>query len=285
VDFLQRMTTNNVQALAEGHSCVTVLTSPTAKIVQVFTVLARAQDLLLLPAPGETVALARHLRGQIFFMDKVQVADRSAEYARFRLMGSQALTVLAASGLDLQGMADGEWRANSSLIAVFQRQYDIPGYELLVDVSKQEDLVARLAAVHTTLLTAEDAYQVRRIELGRPLPGAELTGEYNPLEAGLAWACADNKGCYTGQEIIARQVTYDKVTRHLVGLTGGALLSPGSPLTTGDREVGVVTSAAHSLHQDAPLALAIVKRPHDAAGTELQCGDQTVTVASLPFAA
>ena len=46
-----------------------------------------------------------------------------------------------------------------------------------------------------------------------PPPAPRLTGEYSPLEAGLAWACAENKGCYTGQEIIARQITYDKVTR------------------------------------------------------------------------
>ncbi len=104
VDFLQRMTTNDVKALAgnaaDGQSCVTVLTSPTAKIVQVFTVLARADDVLLLPALGAAEALARHLRGQIFFMDKVKVSDLSAQFARLRLMGPQALTALAATGLD-----------------------------------------------------------------------------------------------------------------------------------------------------------------------------------------
>ena len=90
VDFLQRMTTNNILALQPGGSCVTVLTSPTAKIVQVFTVLARPEDLLLLPAEGETAALERHLRSQIFFMDQVEVANVGADRLRFRLMGPQA---------------------------------------------------------------------------------------------------------------------------------------------------------------------------------------------------
>jgi folate-binding protein YgfZ len=178
---------------------------------------------------------------------------------------------------------EGEWRSHHGLIAVLQRQFDVPGYELIVQQEKQDELLARLTAVHTTVLNGEDAYQALRVELGRPLPGAELVGEYNPLEAGLAWACAENKGCYTGQEIIARQVTYDKVTRSLVGVIGGAALTTGAALTSGGREVGNVTSVVHSPLLNAPAALAIVKRPHDAAGTELQCEEQAVQVVALPL--
>jgi folate-binding protein YgfZ len=283
VDFLQRMTTNNIQALRDGQSCVTVLTSPTAKIVQVFTVLAQPDELLLLPARGETAALARHLRGQIFFMDKVKVADRSAEYVRLRLMGPQAGGVLAALGLDVQAAADGDWRSSGGVLAVYQPHFDLPGYEVLVEQPQAAEFLGQAAAAGAVPLTTEDAYQVRRVELGRPLPGAELTGEYNPLEAGLGWACADDKGCYTGQEIIARQVTYDKVTRYLVGIAAPELLAAGAPLAVGGREVGTVTSAAYSPGRRTPVALAVVKRPHDAAGTELQCGAQSVVVADLPF--
>jgi folate-binding protein YgfZ len=285
VDFLQRMTTNNIAALRVGQSCVTVLTSPTAKIVQVFTVVARTDDLLLLPGRGEAAALARHLRGQIFFMDKVQVADVSAEYTRMRLLGPQALTVLAATGLQKQSVADGDWQEHNGLLAVVQRQYDVPGFELLVPQAKAAEMVERLAAVHTTVLEGEDAYQARRVELGRPLPGAELVGEYNPLEAGLAWACAENKGCYTGQEIIARQVTYDKVTRSLVGITGAELPAAGTALSAAGREVGRITSVAFSPALDAPIGLAIVKRPSDAVGAELQAGGVSLRVTALPFVA
>lgn len=285
VDFLQRMTTNNIQALSAGQSCVTVLTSPTAKIVQVFTVVARADDLLLLPARGETAALLRHLRGQIFFMDKVQVEDLSGEYSRMRLLGPQALTVLAATGMQKQSLAEGDWQEHGGLLAVAQRQHDVPGFELLVPAGKESEIVERLAAVHTAVLVDDAAYQARRIELGRPLPGAELVGEYNPLEAGLGWACAENKGCYTGQEIIARQVTYDKVTRSLVGVTGEALPEPGTPLQAEGREVGKITSVAFSPALGAPVGLAIVKRLYDVAGAELQAAGQTVHVAALPFTA
>jgi hypothetical protein len=77
-DFLQRMTTNDIKRLRAGSSCVTVLTSPTAKIVQVFTVLAGSDQLWLLPAAGQGAALERHLRGQIFLWTKYGSAGRAA---------------------------------------------------------------------------------------------------------------------------------------------------------------------------------------------------------------
>ena len=282
-DFLHRMTTHNINALRPGQSAVTVLTSPTARIVFVFTVVCRADDLLVLPAPGETAAVERYLRGQIFFMDKVKVRNVSADYARLRLMGDEAGATLAAVGLDLNVAADGAWQARDGLLAVKQVNYDVPGYELILPLAQQPALLDNLTAAGATLLDDDVAYHALRIELGRPLPGRELTGDYNPLEAGLAWACSDNKGCYTGQEIIARQITYDKVTKTLVGLRSVAALTAGAELTVDGRSVGVVTSAAHSPTLDAPIALAIVKRPHNVPGSGLQIGDVTATVVAFPF--
>ena len=86
------------------------------------------------------------------------------------------------------------------------------------------------------ILADDGAYTARRVELGRPIPGRELTGDYNPLEAGMQWVCAENKGCYTGQEIIARQVTYDKVTKTLVGLRCHAAVAIGETVAVdGDK--------------------------------------------------
>ena len=285
VDFLQRMTTNDIQALRPGTSCITVLTSPTAKIIQVFTVLARAEDLLLLPARGETVASSRHLRGQIFFMDKVKVTDLRSQYARMRLMGPAASAALKAIGFAATGVADGDWHEFEGVLAVAEYRYDVPGFELVVPVDKQVALVSDLTTAGVVVLNDDTAYTARRVELGRPASGAELVGEYSPLEAGLGWACAENKGCYTGQEIIARQVTYDKITRSLIGLHSDGLLIPGDAITAEGREVGIVTSAAYSAALDAYLALAIVKRPYTAPDTAVVVSGQAARVANLPFVA
>lgn len=280
-DFLQRMTTNNIGALRPGQSAVTVLTSPTARILQVFTVLCRAEDLLLLPSPGQTAALARHLRGQIFFMDKVKVEDISDELRRIRLAGKRAGHAAAACAIGANRLEDGDFAEDDGVIALSQHHYGVPGYELLVPADQLE---ATIAALHDADAHAVDeaTWTARRIELGRPAPGAELTEEYTPLEAGLEWACAENKGCYTGQEIIARQITYDKVTKKLVSLRGEQVLEPGTDVLAEDgRPVGVVTSAAYSPALATPIALAIVKRPFNEKGTPLRVGDAEVEVTSL----
>jgi folate-binding protein YgfZ len=282
-DFLHRMTTNNINALRPGQSAVTVLTSPTARMLFVFTVVCRPDELWLLPAPGQTAALLRHLRGQIFFMDKVKVRDASAEWSRLRLVGPAALSTLAALDLDLATTAEGGWQERAGVLALRQEQYDLPGIELVIEAVEVPATMAALQQAGALPLTDEAHAQARRVELGRPAPGAELTEEYNPLEAGLAWACAENKGCYTGQEIIARQITYDKVTKTLVGLCADGLLTAGAPVTFGGQTVGTVTSVAYSPALQAPLALAILKRPHNTPGSQVMVGDQSATVAALPF--
>jgi folate-binding protein YgfZ len=282
-DFLQRMTTNDINRLSPGQSAVTVLTSPTARILFVFTVLCREEELWLLPAPGEAAGLARHLRGQIFFMDKVKVRDASAEWSQLRLMGPQAGEMLASLGFDPQPGAEGAWQEQVGLLALRQERYDLPGFVILTPVKRLEATTTTLVQAGAVLLTDEEAYHARRVELGRPTPGHELTADHTPLEAGLAWACAENKGCYTGQEIIARQITYDKVTRRLAGLRAAAPLVAGAAVQAGGQTAGVVTSAAYSPALAAPVALAILKRQHATPGLEVTVDGVAAEVVALPF--
>ena len=278
-DFLQRMTTNNIKRLRAGSSCVTVLTSPTAKIVQVFTVLAGSDLLWLLPTAGQGAALERHLRGQIFFMDKVRVSRPEQPVTRLRVLGPQAAAALSRVGCHSLPQTDGDWLQDGERIVLCQTEYDLPGYELIVPAADAAALRCQLDAVELD----EASYTARRIELGRPAPGAELTGEYSPLEAGLAWSCAENKGCYTGQEILARQMTYDKITRSLVGLKLQTSQVAGAAVWAEGREVGQITSAAFSPQLSAPVALAILKRPYHLPGTAVSVAGSTATVAALPL--
>ena len=282
-DFLHRMTTNQINKLAPGAATVTVLTSPTARILYAFTVLARSEELWLLPAPSQTALLERHLRGQIFFMDKVKVRNASETLHRCRLMGPKAEGVLTDSGFAVATLADEHWLEDAGVVILKQSRFDLPGYEIVAPHESYGTLLAQLTAAGATRLTDESAYESYRIELGRPLAGHELTEEFNPLEAGLAWTCADNKGCYTGQEIIARQVTYDKITKSLVGLRSADPLPTGAELRVEGRAVGTVTSATVSAHTGTPIALAIVKRPYHEIGTTLTLEHQSVEVVALPF--
>ena len=228
------------------------------------------------------------------------VANAPDGLARFSGFRCNAEPVCAAQGDTIVGIklhdsrwkavtqigrdaADGAWVEADGIIALRQTQFDIPGIELIVPAAAVGDVTARLTAAGAHLLTGAEAYHVRRVELGRPAPGAEITEDFNPLESGLAWACADNKGCYTGQEIIARQLTYDKVTKTLVGLVADRPLAAGAEVTAEDRTVGSVTSAVFSPHLQRYLALAVIKRPYNADATVVDVDGTPAVVTALPF--
>ena len=132
---------------------------------------------------------------------------------------------------------------------------------------------------------ALEAYRVLR---GLPLSGHELSEEYNPLEAGQ-WDAVDfDKGCYVGQEVVARLNTYDKVSRSLVGLElppDVALPPLGQPLYDAGRRVGRLTSAVRSPDRPTPIGLGYVKKQSIRPDLSLQVGDSSTSarVVELPF--
>ncbi|HJQ97640.1 MAG TPA: glycine cleavage T C-terminal barrel domain-containing protein, partial [Candidatus Polarisedimenticolaceae bacterium] len=114
-------------------------------------------------------------------------------------------------------------------------------------------------------------FEAWRILTGRPLAGHELTEDYNPLEAGLRDAVSFTKGCYTGQEVVARLNTYDKVAREIVRLEipDGEVPPAGARLVFGEREAGIVTSAVRDPRGSTIAALAYVKKRDLPKGTEV----------------
>jgi folate-binding protein YgfZ len=109
------------------------------------------------------------------------------------------------------------------------------------------------------------------VENGLPAAESELTGDYTPLEMGLETAISNTKGCFTGQEVIARQLNYDKVTQHLVILRLQAHGEAGERAWVEGRPVGLLTSAVQS-PRFGPLALAVIKRPYHQPGTGVIIG-------------
>ena len=124
------------------------------------------------------------------------------------------------------------------------------GYSVLVPREQAGSLWQQLVlAVSKTdgRPAGELALEVARVRSGIPAAGTELTDSYNPLEAGLRSAVSFDKGCYIGQEVVARLNTYDKVSRRLVGMVipADALTVAGeTPLYRGDKQAGVITSVA-----------------------------------------
>lgn len=282
-DFLQRMTTNDIACLQPGQAALTILTSPVARIDAVFTVLCRDEDLLLLASQGQADSLRQQLQSQIFFMDKVTVSDESAHLSRLRLLGPCAGELLPDVGLP-QPESDDHFLEYDCVTVLRQERFDISGFEIICPVDRVTDLFQRLTNAGAASLAETNSYEARRIELGRPRPGKELTDSFSPLETGMAWVCAENKGCYTGQEIIARQLTYDKVTRTLVRLHSEQPLPEGASPEVDGRAVGTVTSSAIS-PSTGPVALAVLKRPHNVAGVEVTVEDAVARVEEISLSA
>jgi folate-binding protein YgfZ len=289
-DFLQRLTTNDVR-LQPSQGTVTILTSPTARIVVLFTVLAKENGLLLLAGPAEGPKAYNSLRSQIFFGDLVTVEGKGQAMCQFGLYGPQTSHTLAAAGAgDLDTLPLFAWQevAIAGQQVTVQRNEGLgaPGFTLLSRATQQSILFSALVEAGATPLS-EKAFHVLRVEAGVPAPNAELTDQVNPLEVGLRRFCNDHKGCYTGQEIIARQITYDKATTHLVGLLLENSTTPGATVTLGGRRIGSVSSAVHSIALGRPIALALVRQPHDKPGTTVYVASDAeasvAEVARLPF--
>ena len=292
-DFLQRQTTNDLGLLTDSTPLVTVLTSPTARILDVLTLVKTTDpvsgegQLLALTLPGRAEATAAYLNSKIFFMDNVTVVDVSGKYGQTEVIDPGAAELVSALGFqDPNGLSLVQSVVYQEQTLSLVRQEQLP-LRLLMNKSLEASVSADLQTRGGRLLSAQE-FETARIEAGRPGPSDELTTDYTPLENNLKWAISETKGCYTGQEVIARQITYDKITRKLVGLQMEAEVAAGAKVWAGKQAAGSVTSTTLS-GRYGPIALAMIKRPHYETGAPVTIGNQESgvagTIVNLPFSA
>ena len=226
---------------------------------------------LLLPAVSRVTAL-EHLRKYVVFQ-KVTISDRSEDFVRIGLYGPDAAGVPAGPG-ELLLPAEGEFAV-----------------ELLVPVADREQVRSRLESAGSVPVPAETA-AILRVEAGRPLFGQDADSSHLPDEVGINSAISTTKGCYVGQEIVARMRTYGRANRRLVGFRfPGGLVAPGSLLrrpeeeTPGKIEQGRVTSAAVSPRFGA-IGLGYAFREVSTGERLVSAADPSLDaiVAALPFA-
>jgi len=244
--FLHNQTTNHFQDRQPGEGCDTVFVTSTARTLDLATAYVLEDAVMLLVSPGQTESLITWMDQFIFFADQVSLADLTADTATFSLIGSQSsdlLTTLGAESL-LDGVYGSHRMTHVDGIPVrvaVGSGVAIAGYTLITDAHYAADLWERLVKAGALAL-GETVWERLRIEQGRPLPAHELTEDFNPLEAGLWHTISLTKGCYIGQETIARLHTYRGVKQQLWGVTLGAAVAPGTPVMAGDDKVGLLTS-------------------------------------------
>jgi folate-binding protein YgfZ len=289
LDFLQRQTSNDVRDLRPGKTVLTVLTSPIGRILDVLCLLQQGEMIEALTLAGYAAKTTQFLRSRIFFMDRVTVEDASLSLAQIDLLGPEAGQVLKRLGIPSIPQA-GELAAGSlgqaELRLIRLEQYFGLGVRVLVAAQAASTLQKALDETGAVALDAE-TYHILRVEAGLPGAGFELVQDYTPLETGLQAAVSTSKGCYTGQEVLARQINFDKVTQHLAGLRLTAPAQTGERVWAEGKVIGAITTFAQSPRLGA-IALAVVKRPYQEVGTRVVVGEgvdgaSTAQVVSLPF--
>lgn len=293
-EFVNRMCTNDARRVDAGHGIAAVLPTAKGRIVDLVRVIQRGDELLLLGSAGHGPALKGWLEKYIV-MEELTLADRSASETSLLLLGPRAEEVVRrVLAVELTPASGGFAVAHADLdgatVTLLGRgEPPLHGIELLAPAEQAAPLFARLCDAGLAPI-GEEAFAQVRVELGIPVLGRELTENVNPLEASLLSAISFEKGCYIGQEVVARLNNYSKVQRRLVGAKFPASVDPAAvnEIFCDLLRVGHATSAVRSPRLDATLALAFVKTEYARPGTPIHTvvGGEPLhgTLADLPFA-
>jgi folate-binding protein YgfZ len=265
VPFLQGQLTQDVKALAPGGVLPAAGLTPTGKLLYFGRVLALPERLLMLIPSFAVPAVVPHLSKYAVFQ-KVSVRDASADYLRVALYGPSAASVALPSGA-LRLPADRDIAA-----------------EILASAADRPSVEAALARAGSALLGAETA-EILRVESGRPRFGQDADVSNLPDEIGLSEAISTTKGCYVGQEVVARLRTYGRVARRLVGFRfPEGRLPEGTVFPDPDRPgaiLGRVTSSVVSPRSGAIGLGFAIRGVADSA--VLGSAGGTAVVTALPF--
>ena len=285
--FLNNFCTNEVKRLAPGDHCEAFITDVKGKTVGHGLVICRDDELVFVTAPGRAATLVAHLDRYVIRED-VQIADTSADRAFVLVAGGdaarKAMAAIADCGLRIAnlnlaiGNPQSEIRNWLAVGDAFTSVFDVQSLEL-------SRLVAALNAAGA-VACGRAAFEARRIEAGMPLYGVDFDANNLPQEiARNRQAISFTKGCYLGQETVARIDALGHVNQQLAGVRfqGSVVPAAGAELTHDGMVVGRVTSATYSPRLDSPLALAMLRRGHHSVGSQLDSAVGPGQVISLPI--
>jgi tRNA-modifying protein YgfZ len=283
--FLHNQSTADFEKRQAGEGCDTVFVTSTARTIDLATGLILDDDVLIITSPNRRKYLFDWLDKYIFFADRVKLKDVTDALASFTLMGAESASVLAklgCSGLtDLPLHSHQIHHINGSEVRIaIGTELGLPGYRLICDRSNAPDLQQALTNLGA-ITVDENAWECLRIEQGRPKPDAELTEDYNPLEVGLWDTISFTKGCYIGQETIARLNTYKGVKQYLWGIKLAGSVPVGTAITLDGEKVGLLTSCSEI--DGEVRGLGYVRSKAGGVGLKVIVGDVEGEVIDLPF--
>jgi tRNA-modifying protein YgfZ len=277
-EYLQGQLTNEIEGLATGEGCYAALLDRKGHMQADMRVLRPSPEELWIDTEPEAIEAARRHLQTYKVGREVEIADVGDEKAILSLIGPRSAEIAASPPLD-RHRCERMAVAGIDCVAAGTRE----GIDLIAAAGDAARLREALVAAGAPEVGA-GAVEILRIEAGTPRFGAETGPETMPAEAGIVEAAVSfDKGCYIGQEPVARLHYKGRPNRHLRGLRLSGKVEPGAALRLGEREVGRVGSSCVSpVH--GPIGLAIVRREAEP-GAELAVGEDGVTarLVELPF--
>lgn len=283
--FLHRILSSHVRSLVAGRGQRSMLLSGKGKVLFEFDLYRSTEGFVLSVPAGKAQALAAAL-DMYLFSEKLEIRDASADYAPLILLGPQAESLAERClGLRLPGEAYAHasltWQGAPSILAR-TRYAGQPALRCVVPAERVSELWQQLC----TLGAQPTGWIVRdalRVEATAALYGTDVDDTIYPQEARLEEAFSLDKGCYIGQEVVAKIDTYGGLNKRLCTLQ----VSHDDPVPAGTRlyredegewrDLGVVTSWAYSFQFDSGAVLAYIKRRHQEPGTQFRLGEGPAT--------
>lgn len=298
IEFLNRISTNSVTDLKKAEIMQTIFTSEKGRIIGVTTVLNFESYLLLVSSLKNQPKITSWINKYII-SDDVAVSNANHRFNVFEILGPQSESFLTFTcGETVSEIAENSFKVvNCENALFFLIKIKNPNEKIKFWVlADQENSKKLLTAMVTNKgpydfnLIGEDAYNAYRIENGIPSDPHELNDFYNPLEAKIDHLIDFKKGCYIGQEVIARLDTYKKVQKYLMGICFPEEVNGNEKFSLLDNqknEIGTITSIAYSPRKKKNIALGYVHKDNAVNGNKALAKNETkeieVTLHELPF--
>jgi folate-binding protein YgfZ len=289
--FLQGMLSNDVKALQPGQGCPAAFLDAVGKVVSLLVAYALSDRILLELPAGSTEKFLQAI-DKFLISEKAEFESSDDAYAILSLQGPKAGEVLArASGtaLDLAPYAHAEVAVGGAAVRVTRRAEAVtPGFHCWVAPEAAPALWKAFREGGAVPVGA-DASETLRLEAGIPAYGVDVDEGVILPETRLEALVSYTKGCYIGQETVARVKYRGHINRGLSGLVldGETVPSPGDPIFAEDKDIGRVTSAVRSIALGRPIALGYIRREHFEPGSavSVKSADRLVSghVSDLPF--
>jgi folate-binding protein YgfZ len=277
--WLQGMVTNDVQKLTPGSGCYAAHLTPQGKIVAHMQIFAD-DDALWLCLERSSVPKLVAAFDKLLIMEDVQMHESSEEYSILGLLGPGATAPLQAWLGEPAGVDESYSHRiieNGRIVVA-----DL-GYDIWIRRSDSDAVVRSIAAAGATAID-HGTWDVVRTEAGIPVYGVDIDETTTMPELGER-GISYEKGCYIGQEVVAKVKYLGHVNRRFAGLvfSDNELPEPKTVVRKGGREVGYVTTSLLSPRLNKPIALAFLSRAAYAPGAQVDVGSQTATIVELPF--